>query len=155
MRMGCLFLGVRVADAGEPRCSGVGPVALSDVATIVSTGICFTGQETQKCISNLSPHDRYEEYYVHVRVVWGFRLHHPRERSRSTLCSCTAAVPKKFGNLATQPSPGRDIFAVVRRLPREPRAKSLVQALTKVLEPRPNQAVRVNRRSGAPGRRSP
>lgn len=71
------------------------------------------------------------------------------------LCPAAAAINQEIGNLATKPSSGRDIFAVVRSLPRKPRMQSAVQALTKVLEPRPNQAERVNRRSEAPGKRSP
>lgn len=140
--LGCLLPGVRLADDGEPRYSGVGSVALSDVATIVSAPAFVSQVNKHRCIRSLPPHNICVNYYVHIKVVWGFSLAHPRERSRSNVCCCSCCNHQGIGNLATQPSPGRDIFAVVRSLPRKPRTQSVVQALTKVLEPRPNHCKR-------------
>lgn len=60
--------------------SGVGFVALSDVATSVSAGICFLGQQIQTACHHKSALDN-----VHVRVVWGFRMPSARAKPKHSV----------------------------------------------------------------------
>lgn len=72
--------GIKVNDNYEPNCSGVGLVALSDVATSVSAGTCFLGQQIQTACHHKSALNN-----VHVRVVWGFRLPSARAKPKRSI----------------------------------------------------------------------